>query len=50
MKLLDNKILELYNIKTNYKIEHDKERNFNVVADIFASNAGKIILSKSIVQ
>ena len=50
IKLLDSKILELQSIRTNYVIFHDEERNFNILADIFASNAGKVIVSKSTVQ
>jgi len=35
---------------TSYSVFQDDIKNFNVFADIFASNAGKVILSKSTVQ
>ena len=47
--MLESKILDLQSIKTNYGIFHDEARNFNILVDIFASNAGKVILSKSTV-
>ncbi len=31
-------------------IVDDSQRNFNIIIDVFASNAGKIVLSKATVQ